>query len=359
MNKDSKIYIAGHKGLVGSALWRAFSAAGYTNLIGKGHRELDLEDPAAVKAFFDKERPQVVLLSAAFVGGILANNTLRGDFILRNLAIQQNVIGESFRHNVQKLLFLGSSCIYPKFAPQPIPEHALLTSELEYTNEPYAIAKISGMKLCESLNLQYGTDYIAVMPTNLYGPNDNFHLRRSHVMPGMMRKIFLAKALGEGNEALVRRDLTARPVEGIDSNAPGEVILKGLAAYGIEPGRVALWGTGTPLREFLWSDDMAAACLFLTEHVSFKDLVQVSRQEPVRNTHVNIGSGEEISIKDLSALVADALEYTGEISFDSSKPDGTPRKCIDSSKLHALGWHHTVALREGVKRLALYYRNSL
>lgn len=357
MNKESKIYVAGHRGLVGSALWQGLQEKGYRNLVGRSHAELDLEDAVAVRRFFDQEQPEVVFLAAAFVGGILANNRLRADFIFRNLAIQQNVIGESFRHGVKKLLFLGSTCIYPRDIPQPMSEEALLSAPLEYTNEPYAIAKIAGLKMCESFNLQYGTNYLSVMPTNLYGPNDNFDLEKSHVLPAMMRKIFLGKALHRGDEASIRRDLARRPVEGIGEATPWPDVCRVLAHYGITREQVTLWGTGTPLREFLWSQDMADACIFLMEHYDFADLCSSSGE--VRNTHINIGTGEEVSIAQLAHTLADCIGYEGAICFDNSKPDGTPRKCTDVRKLHHLGWKHQVSLSEGIKRLYAHYQESL
>ena len=307
MEKTSKIYIAGHRGLVGSAIWRSLQNKGYANLIGKSHAELDLLNPNAVKDFFDKEKPEFVVLAAAKVGGIIANSTYRADFIYENLQIQQNVIGESFKHNVKKLLFLGSTCIYPKDAPQPIPENALLTGELEKTNEPYAIAKIAGLKMCESFNLQYGTNYIAVMPTNLYGPNDNFHPENSHVLPAMIYKIHKAKC--EGADVL------------------------------------ELWGTGEPMREFLWSEDMADACVYCLENINYADV----------QSHINIGTGKEISISNLAALVAKIIGYNGKIIFDSSKPNGTMRKLCDVSKIQSMGWRHKVEIEEGVEKLYKWY----
>ena len=358
MEKDSKIYVAGHCGLVGSAIWKNLEGKGYRNLVGATHAELDLLDGAAVKAFFDRERPEYVVLAAAHVGGIMANNRYRADFIYQNLQIQQNVIGESFRHGVKKLLFLGSTCIYPREAPQPMREDCLLTSPLEYTNEPYAIAKIAGLKMCESFNLQYGTNYIAVMPTNLYGPNDNFHLENSHVMPAMIRKIFLGKCLMEGAEDLLRADMNARPVEGVDGKRPLAEMEGVLAKFGVYRDRVVLWGTGSPKREFLWSEEMADASVFVLEHVDFKDTCRAGDKE-IRNCHINIGTGEEISIKDLAGLIASAVGYGGEIRFDSSKPDGTPRKLTDPSKLHALGWRHKIGVEEGVGRLFAWYKANL
>jgi len=357
MESDAKIYVAGHRGLVGSAIWRNLQARGCTRLIGRSHAELDLRDGAAVRRFFDEERPDYVILAAAFVGGIMANSRYRADFIYNNLQIQQNVIGESFRHGVRKLLFLGSTCIYPREAPQPIPESALLTGPLEYTNEPYALAKIAGLRMCESFNLQYGTNYIAVMPTNLYGPYDNFDLVNSHVLPAMVRKAHLARCLAERDEAALRRDLARRPVPGVDAAAPVADIAAALAPYGIAEDRLALWGSGRPLREFLWSDDMADACIHIMNHVDFADLA--SDGGDVRNCHINIGSGKELTIAALAELVRQAVGFGGKIVFDPSKPDGTMRKLTDVSKLHALGWRHSVEIEEGVGRLCRWYLDDL
>ena len=354
LNKNAKIYVAGHRGLVGSAIWKNLQDKGYTNLIGKTHKELDLLDAVSVRKFFDEEQPEYVFLAAAFVGGIMANSIYRADFIYKNLQIQQNVIGESFRHNVKKLLFLGSICIYPRDAEQPMKEEVLLTSPLEYTNEPYAIAKIAGLKMCESFNLQYGTNYIAVMPTNLYGPNDNFDLERSHVLPAMIRKIHLAHCLKQGDWDAICKDLNQRPVEGIDGNSSKEDILTILAKYGISNSEVKLWGTGTPLREFLWSEEMADASVFVMEHVDFKDTYKQGDKD-IRNCHINIGTGKEISIRELAELIVSTVGYQGQLTFDSTKPDGTMRKLTDPSKLHALGWHHKVEIEEGVQRMYNWY----
>ncbi len=354
MDKNAKIFVAGHRGLVGSAIWKNLQDKGYTNLVGKTHKELDLLDAVAVRKFFDEEQPEYVFLAAAFVGGIMANSIYRADFIYKNLQIQQNVIGESFRHNVKKLLFLGSTCIYPRDAEQPMKEEVLLTSPLEYTNEPYAIAKIAGLKMCESFNLQYGTNYIAVMPTNLYGPNDNFDLERSHVLPAMIRKIHLAHCLKQGDWDAIRKDLNQRPVEGIDGNSSQEDILIILAKYGISNTGVKLWGTGTPLREFLWSEEMADASVFVMEHVDFKDTYKQGDKD-IRNCHINIGTGKEISIRELAELIVATVGYQGQLTFDSTKPDGTMRKLTDPSKLHSLGWHHQVEIEEGVQRMYGWY----
>ena len=399
LNKDSKIYIAGHKGLVGSAIWRNLEQRGYRNLVGRSHRELDLTDQIAVRNFFDSERPDAVVLAAAFVGGIMANSIYRADFIMQNMKMQCNVIENAYLHGVKKLLFLGSTCIYPKAAPQPMKEDTLLTSPLEYTNEEYAIAKIAGLKMCESYNLQYGTNYIAVMPTNLYGPNDNFHLENSHVMPAMMRKIYLGKLIHNGDWEAIKTDMNKRPInptdalrsiigEGnVDGNNPQERILKALAFYGIEDNKVTLWGDGSPLREFLWSEDMADASVHVLLHVDFKDIIGIEKYSSVfygskvdgavdrnnsegrggaipalgeiRNCHINVGSGKELTIKDLATKVAKAVDFTGTIVWDATKPNGTPRKLIDVEKLHRLGWHHKVDIDEGISRLYQWYKCSL
>lgn len=354
MEKNAKIYVAGHRGLVGSAIWKVLQQKGYQNLVGRTHAELDLCDAVAVKRFFDEEQPDYVFLAAALVGGIMANSLYRADFIYKNLQIQQNVIGESYRHGVKKLLFLGSTCIYPRDAEQPMKEDALLTSPLEYTNEPYAIAKIAGLKLCESFNLQYGTNYIAVMPTNLYGPNDNFDLERSHVLPAMVRKIHLAHQLKSQNWELIRKDLNRRPVEGIDGKASEEEIKTILQKYGITSDKLTLWGTGRPLREFLWSEDMADACLFVMEQVDFKDTYREGEKD-IRNCHINIGTGKELSIAQLAHQIATTIGYKGNIAFDASKPDGTMRKLTDPSKLHQLGWKHRIEIEEGIRMMYHHY----
>jgi len=387
LDKNSKIYVAGHHGLVGSAIWNNLKARGYENLIGRSHKELDLTDQVAVRKFFDEERPDAVVLAAAFVGGIMANSLYRADFIMMNMKIQCNVISESYAHGVKKLLFLGSTCIYPKNAPQPMKEECLLTSPLEYTNEEYAIAKIAGLKMCESYNLQYGTNYIAVMPTNLYGPNDNFHLENSHVMPAMMRKVYLAKLIHDENWAAIRKDMDKRPVEGINGSASNEAIEEILAKYGIYNNKVVLWGTGTPLREFLWSEDMADASVHVLLNVNFSDIIGIEKYSSVhygastdgavdrnhstgrggaipqlgeiRNCHINVGTGKELTIRELSELVVKAVGFEGTIEFDASKPDGTMRKLIDVSKLHSLGWTHKVEIEDGVQKLFDWYRSSL
>lgn len=387
LDKNSKIYIAGHHGLVGSAIWNNLKARGYDNLVGRSHRELDLTDQQAVKAFFDEERPDAVVLAAAFVGGIMANSLYRADFIMQNMMMQCNVIGNAYSHGVKKLLFLGSTCIYPKNAPQPMKEDALLTSPLEYSNEEYAIAKIAGLKMCESYNLQYGTNYIAVMPTNLYGPNDNFHLENSHVMPAMMRKIYLAKLLHDGNWDDIRTDMDRRPVESVTGSNSKEEITAVLAKYGIGDNKVTLWGTGTPLREFLWSEDMADASVHVLLNVDFKDIIGIEKYSSVfygattdgdvnrnnsdgrggaipslgeiRNCHINVGTGKELTIRELAGLVVKTVGFSGTVEFDTSKPDGTPRKLIDVEKLHSLGWTHKVEIEDGVQKLFDWYKESL
>ena len=367
-----KIFVAGHHGLVGSAIWNNLKSRGYTNLVGRTHQELDLMDPVAVRQFFDEEQPEAVVLAAAHVGGIMANLQYRADFIYQNLQIQQNVIGESWRHGVKKLLFLGSTCIYPREAPQPMPEDCLLTSPLEYTNEPYAIAKIAGLKMCESFNIQYGTNYIAVMPTNLYGPNDNFHLENSHVLPAMIRKIHLAKCLGEGDWEAVRKDVNLRPVslrEGdrvvrVDGESTEQDILRVLLHYGIEPNAVTLWGTGSPMREFLWSEEMADASVHVLLNVDFKDTYDANVKNAdgiteIRNCHINVGTGKEISIRQLAELIRKEIGFEGEIRWDATKPDGTLKKLTDVKKLHSLGWHHKIEIDEGVHRLYEWYKQGI
>ena len=358
MNKDSKIYIAGHLGLVGSALWKILTNKGYTNLIGRSAKELDLRDSNAVATFFQTEKPEYVILAAAKVGGIIANNLYRGQFIYENLMIQNNVIHNAYLNEVKKLLFLGSTCIYPREAPQPMTEDCLLTSPLEYTNEPYAIAKIAGIKMCESYNLQYGTNYLSVMPTNLYGPNDNFNLETSHVLPALIRKIHLGKCLEQNNWDAVRADFNKRPIEGIDGSATETIILEKLSKYGIttKPGgifSVEIWGTGAPLREFLWSEEMAEACIYVIENIDFVD-VKTNNKE-VRNTHINIGTGKEVSIKQVAELIKEKIGFKGELYFDASKPDGTMKKLTDTNKINQLGWHHKIEIDEGIEKLYEWY----
>ena len=399
LDKNSKIFVAGHRGLVGSAIWNNLESRGYHNLVGRTHRELDLTDQQAVKRFFDEEQPDAVVLAAAFVGGIMANSLYRADFIMQNMKMQCDVIEQAYKHHVKKLLFLGSTCIYPKNAPQPMKEDALLTSPLEYTNEEYAIAKIAGLKMCESYNLQYGTNYIAVMPTNLYGPNDNFHLENSHVLPAMMRKVYLSKLIHDGDWDAIRVDMNKRPInppaklqaiigEGnVDGGNDAERILQALAFYGIEDNKVTLWGDGSPLREFLWSEDMADASVYVLLNVDFKDIIGIEKYSSVfygvkadgevnrnnsegrggaipslgeiRNCHINVGTGKELTIKQLAEKVVATVGFEGQLCWDQNKPNGTPRKLIDVSKLHRLGWHHKVEIDEGVRKLYAWYQASL
>jgi len=348
INKNSKIYIAGHRGLVGSAIVKNLQSKGYTNLIYRTHAELDLTNQNDVKEFFEENKPEYVILAAAKVGGIVANNTYRADFIYENLAIQNNVIHQSYVHKVKKLLFLGSTCIYPKEAPQPMPENCLLTSPLEYTNEPYAIAKIAGIKMCESYNIQYNTNFISVMPTNLYGPNDNFDLEKSHVLPALIRKIYLAKLLNENKIEEVLEDLKVNSLEEANNY---------LSKFGVNKNSVEIWGTGKPRREFLYSEDMADACVFLLENREFTETYDKDSKE-IRNTHINIGTGIDISIKELATLIQNIIGFKGELIFNTNKPDGTMVKLTDPSKLHSLGWKHKVELADGIKTMFNWYLNK-
>jgi len=377
MNKNSKIYIAGHLGLVGGGIWRAFERHGYTNLLGRSIDELDLINQQAVEEFFAKEKPEVVVLVAAKVGGIQANNIYRGQFIYENIMIEMNVIHAAYQHGVKKVLFLGSSCIYPKLAPQPIPEEALLTGPLETTNEPYAIAKIAGIRLCDAYNRQYGTNFISAMPTNMYGPGDNYHPENSHVLPAMIRKMHLAKLLEASNFDELRQifEFENRRVgsETLNVESPdtshishptshNEALLQWLEKSGIthstfhippstEPQgvRLALWGTGSPLREFLYSDDLAEACVFLVENANYKDMAFTDESDTVQS-HINVGSSKEVTIKQLAETVKEVVGFKGAIEWDASKPDGTPRKLMDSSRINALGWKAKVPLKEGIAR---------
>ncbi|MRH99155.1 NAD-dependent epimerase/dehydratase family protein [Kriegella sp. EG-1] len=363
MNKDSKIYIAGHRGLVGSAILKNLKAKGYSNFITRTHSELDLTNAEAVSQFFEEEQPEYVFLAAAKVGGIVANNRYRADFMYDNLMIQNNVIHQSFVHKVKKLLFLGSTCIYPKNCPQPMKEDYLLTDVLEYTNEPYAIAKIAGIKMCESYNLQYKTNYISVMPTNLYGPNDNFNLEKSHVLPALIRKVHLGKALENDDWQSISDDLNKMPIEGVSGSSSKNDILKILSKYGInkvdkDTVNVEIWGTGKPMREFLWSEDMADACVFLMENIDFKDTISNDTIE-IRNTHLNIGTGTDISIADLAENIKSEIGFNGDFIYNSDKPDGTLKKLTDVSKLNELGWKHKINLQEGIATVYEWYKKRV
>ena len=399
MNKNSKIYVAGHRGLVGSAIVKNLESKGYTNIITRTHKELDLINQKSVEEFFENEKPEYVILAAAKVGGIVANNTYRADFIYENLQIQNNVIHQSYVHKVKKLLFLGSTCIYPKNTPQPMSEDSLLTSPLEYTNEPYAIAKIAGIKMCESYNIQYGTNFISVMPTNLYGPNDNFDLETSHVLPALIRKIHLGKCLEsvkweelsvkkDENWELIKQDLNKNPIKCVKCYELGakkedkiitgksskQEILDVLEEYGIRlhntefvtPNtnlnkvQIEIWGSGNPRREFLYSEDMADACVFLLKNIDFKDILNTeclthTAKNEVRNTHINIGTGKDISIKELAELIKNIIGFKGELYFNTEKPDGTMKKLTDVSKLNSLGWKYKMDLESGIKEMYKWY----
>lgn len=401
MDKHSKVYIAGHNGMVGSAITRNLKDNGYDNLVFTPYPPFDLTDQHVVADFFRKEKPEYVFLAAAKVGGIVANNTYRGQFIYENLMIQNNIIHQSYVNGVKKLLFLGSSCIYPKNSPQPIKEDYLLTDELEYTNEPYAIAKIAGIKMCESYNIQYGTNFISAMPTNLYGPNDNYNLETSHVLPAMIRKMHLGKCLENNDWDGILKDLGKYPIEGVSDNSGKDEILTILMKYGVQatthpaprtshpapstshpaprtphPATITLWGTGSPYREFLHVDDVADACVFLMNKVDFKDLISspsALRPEPsalssspsaprplppaIKNTHINVGTGKDLTIKELAGLIKEIVGFGGEIIWDESKPDGTPRKLLDVAKINALGWKEKVRLEDGIR--LVYEKYSL
>jgi GDP-L-fucose synthase len=369
MEKTGKIYVAGHNGMVGSAIGRSLASLGYNNQVYTPFPPYDLTNQKIVSDFFEKEKPEYVFLAAAKVGGILSNNTYRAQFLYENLMIQNNIIHQSYVHGVKKLLFLGSSCIYPGNCPQPIKEEYLLTGELEFTNEPYAIAKISGIKMCESYNLQYGTNFISVMPTNLYGPNDNYNLETSHVLPALIRKMHLGKCLENNDWNAIRKDLKKIPIEGLNNNSTESELFDKLAKYGIQfsdgmhhqatgnqqPVTITLWGTGTPYREFLYVDDLADACVFVMGNVEFKDLKPGGKQ--VKNTHINIGTGRDLTINDLALVVKKIVGFSGQLNWDSSKPDGTYRKLLDVSKINKLGWREKISLEDGIKMI--YDRYSI
>ncbi|MBK7627815.1 MAG: GDP-L-fucose synthase [Bacteroidales bacterium] len=401
MKTDSKIYIAGHNGMVGSAIHRNLVTKGFSNFVFTPFPQFDLTDQKTVADFFAKEKPEYVILAAAKVGGIVANNTYRAQFLYENLMIQNNIIHQSYVNRVKKLLFLGSSCIYPKNCPQPIKEEYLLTGDLEYTNEPYAIAKIAGIKMCESYNIQYGTNFISVMPTNLYGPNDNYNLETSHVLPALIRKMHLGKCLENNDWDALRKDLNKYPIEGVNETSSESDIMNILSKYGIKytseteypesstehpapsiqhPVSITLWGTGSPFREFLYVDDLADACVFLMENVNYADLFDKypapSTQHPassfmssepdaprpkphadIKNTHINIGTGKDLTIKELAELIRDIVGFNGMIDWDYSKPDGTYRKLLDVGKINLLGWKEKIELEEGIMKV--YSKHNL
>lgn len=374
MEKNAKIFVAGHRGLVGSAILRNLEEKGFTNTITRTHQELDLTKCDKVAEFFLQEQPEYVFLAAAKVGGIIANDNYRADFIYENLMIQTNIIHHCYLFGVKKLMFLGSTCIYPKVCKQPIREEYLMTGPLEFTNEPYAIAKLAGFKMCESYNLQYGTNFLSVMPSSLYGPGDNFNLETSHVLPALIRKMHLGKALKRNHWRTIRNDLNTRPIEGVTGKSEKREILAVLEKYGIinksqesttnSEVAIEIWGTGKPLREFLWSDDLADACVYLMDSCDFSDVLDIRMKEQdiaagITNTHINIGTGTEISIAQLSRVVQQSIDYRGELFFNENKPDGTMKKLSDTSRLQALGWQHEVELEEGVSRLYDWYLRSV
>jgi GDP-L-fucose synthase len=346
MEINSKIFVAGHNGMVGSAVVRNLQQRGFQNVITRSKSELNLLNESSVASFFETEKPEYVVLAAAKVGGIVANNTYRAQFIYENLMIQNHVIHQSYLYGVKKLLFLGSSCIYPRMAEQPMHEDALLTGLLESTNEPYAIAKIAGIKMCEAYHSQYGCNFISIMPTNLYGPNDNYDLEKSHVLPALIRKMYLGKYLMENNWGGIKKDLNHLPIENVNGLSSESEILSILSKYGINSvdGKVSitLWGTGAPKREFLHVDDMADACVHLMLNYD---------APPTIPSHVNAGCGEDVSIKELAEIVKTSIGYSGEIIWDVEKPDGTPRKLLDVTKLNNLGWKSSISLEEGIKQV--------
>jgi len=367
MDKNSKIYIAGHNGMVGSAIHRNLMAKGYSNFVFTPFPPYDLTDQKTVADFFEKEKPEYVVLAAAKVGGILSNNKYRAQFIYENLMIQNNIIHQSYVHGVKKLLFLGSSCIYPGNCPQPIKEEYLLTGELEYTNEPYAIAKIAGIKICESYNVQYGTNFVSVMPTNLYGPNDNYNLETSHVLPALIRKMYLGKCLENNDWKSIRKDLKKYPIEGVSDSFSESEILDKLSKYGVQISQdtshltphtshrvsITLWGTGSPYREFLYVDDLADACVFVMQNIDFEDLKP--SKGSVLNTHINIGTGQDLTIQELAMLIKGTVGFKGQLNWDSSKPDGTYRKLLDVSKINNLGWKEKISLKDGIEMIYRKY----
>jgi GDP-L-fucose synthase len=382
--RDARIYIAGHRGLVGSGIWRALERHGCTNLLGQSHDELELTNQQAVDDFFAAEKPDYVILVAAKVGGIKANSTYRAQFIYENLMIEANVIHSAYKHGVKKLLFLGSSCIYPRLAPQPMKEEYLLSGALEPTNEPYAIAKIAGIRLCDAYNRQYGTQFISAMPTNMYGPGDNYHPENSHVLPAFIRRMHLAKALEQNDwdalrrifEAETRREgsgtlkVGGKETSGISHSTSNNDLLQWLEKSGVtcstsniphstspQGVRLVCWGSGSPFREFLYSDDLAEACVFLLENGKYEDLAFEDDSGTVQS-HINVGSGQEVSILELAETVKEVVGFKGAIEWDTTKPDGTPRKLMDSSRLLAMGWKPQIGLQEGIARSYEDFKNK-
>ena len=375
IHSSSKIYIAGHNGLVGSALLEKFKNNGYSNLLLRNHKQLDLLIQNEVFDFLKIEKPDYIIIAAAKVGGIVANNKYRAQFIYENLTIMTNLIHGAYLAGIDNILFLGSSCIYPKDSPQPIKESYLLTDTLEYINEPYAISKIAGIKMCESYNTQYGTNYISVMPTNLYGPNDNFDLEKSHVLPALIRKIYLGKCIDEKQWDSIRRDLNQRPIEGVSGEERKQDILKVLDKYGVKTSEsissVEIWGSGKPQREFLYSEDLADACLYILENINFNDIksldevikTKVVEDSPVKsplkfesqNNHINIGTGTDISIKDLAEMIKKIIGFKGKFIYNFSKPDGTLKKVMNIDRLEKLGWKYKIELKEGISKLYNWY----
>jgi len=358
MDKNSKIYVAGHRGMVGSAILRKLKEKGYTNIVVRTHQELDLTDQKATREFFEKERPEYVFLAAAKVGGILANSTYKADFIYQNLMIAANVIEASYRYSVKKLLNLGSSCIYPKHAPQPIKEEYLLTGPLEPTNEPYAIAKISAIKLCRYFNEQYGTDFISVMPSNLYGPNDNYNLETAHALPALIRKFHLGKLLMEGRYEEIIEDVKRIPLGfGFDKDIEfktSEELKEILKKVGITEDSVTVWGTREVYREFLHVDDLADACAYLMENINVEEMRKISS-----DYFVNVGTGKDLKIKELVKIIKDVVGYRGNVVWDTSKPDGTPRKLLDVTRITQLGWKVEIELKQGIKQTYKSYLRGL
>ena len=368
MDKNNKIYIAGHDGMVGSAILRNLESKGYTNFVFTPYPEYDLTNQQIVEEFFRRERPAYVIDAAAKVGGILANNTYRAQFIYENVMIQNNIIHNSYVFSVKKLLFLGSSCIYPRDCPQPIKEEYLLTGLLEQTNEPYAVAKITGIKMCENYYRQYGCNFVSVMPTNLYGPNDNFDLETSHVLPALIRKFHLAKCLEDNDWNSIRKDFSKRPIKGVDGKASKEEILENLKYFGIYinhsktfndaqqsrdyplPTTVTLWGTGKPKREFLYVDDMADACVYVLQNIEAENLYSSGI------THLNLGTGKDISIKELARKIAKIVKYNGTVKYDSSNPDGTLQKLLDVARITDTGWRFSTQLDSGLRKIYSCYR---